>query len=47
MEMLEEWGDMLKDFVTRNHSNPVLWIGIIVIGLTLFGFVYNSLSKNG
>ena len=47
METLEGWVEAFRDFIIDNHSNPVLWVGIIVIGIALFGFVYNSLSKNG
>ena len=47
METLEKWTETFKDFIMNNHSNPILWIGIIIIGLAIFGFVYDSLSKNG
>jgi len=47
IETLEKWTDTFKDFIIDNHSNPILWITIILIGLALFGFLYNSLSKNG
>lgn len=47
METLEKWSEILKDFIIDNQSNPALWIGIVIIGLAIFGFVYNSLSKNG
>ena len=47
METLEGWAETFKEFIMDNHSNPILWITIILIGLALFGFLYNSLSKNG
>ena len=47
METLEKWAKIFKDFIMDNHSNPILWAGIFVVGLAVYGFVYNSLSKNG
>ena len=47
METIENWAESFKNFIIDNQSNPVLWIGIFVIGLAIFGFVYSSLSKNG
>ena len=47
METLEGWVETFRNFIIDHHSNPVLWVGIIGIGIALFGFVYNSLSKNG
>ena len=47
MESLEKLSDTFKQFILDNQSNPVLWIGLVVLGVALFGFTYNSLSKNG
>ena len=47
MESLEKLSDTFKQFILDNQSNPVLWIGIVVLGVALFGFTYSALSKNG
>ena len=47
IETLEKWSDTFKQFIMDNQSNPVLWIGIIVLGLAVFSFTYSSLNKNG
>ena len=47
IETLEKWAEVFKNFIMNNHANPILWIGMIIISLAIFGFVYDSLSKNG
>jgi len=43
---LNEIGEGVKNFFLDNGRNPILWIGIIIIGLVLFEFVYKKLSKD-
>lgn len=47
MESLEKVSDTFKQFILDNQNNPVLWIGLVVLGVALFGFTYSALSKNG
>ena len=47
MESLEKLSDTFKQFILDNQNNPVLWIGLVVLGVALFGTTYNALSKNG
>lgn len=36
----------IKDFFVENSRNPFLWVGIIIIGLLIFEYVYKSLHKD-
>ena len=47
IETLEEWIQPFKDFIIKNHGNPILWGGLILLGLAVFTIVYNALNKNG
>lgn len=46
METLGKWADAFKDFIMKNHTNPLLWAGIILVVITIFGAVYSALSKD-
>ena len=46
METLQKWADTFKEFIMRNHTNPFLWAGIILVALAIFGIVYSSLHKD-
>jgi len=34
-----------KDFIYKNYSNPLLWLGLFIVGLAVFGIVYKALQK--
>lgn len=48
-ETFVEWlTRLIKPFrawVEANYTNPLLWIGLVVLGLAIFGFTYNALNK--
>ena len=46
IETLEEWIQPFKDFIMENHSNPILWVGIILLVLAVFGVVSKALDKD-
>ena len=46
METLGKWAETFKEFIIRNHTNPFLWAGIILIALAIFGIVYSALHKD-
>lgn len=46
VDKLNELMEPVKQFFLDNSRNPVLWIGIILLGLVLFEFVYNMLNKD-
>lgn len=37
--------DKFMDFLTKNYSNPILWISLFLGGLLVFNFTYNALKK--
>ena len=46
METLEKYADEIKEFIMKNHTNPFLWAGIILVSLAIFGVVYSALHKD-
>lgn len=46
MDILKEWSDKFKDFITKNYSNPILWVSILAFGILLFKVLYSGLNKN-
>lgn len=37
--------EKFKDFIQSNYNNPLLWIGLFVVGLLVFFMVRSALSK--
>lgn len=46
METVEEMVQPFKDFIMKNHSNPFLWTGFVLLGLLVFGIAYNALHRD-
>lgn len=46
METLEKYANIFKEFIIKNHTNPLLWAGIILMALAIFGVVYSALNKD-
>lgn len=46
IEELDKVMERFKDFIINNKSNPFLWLGLFVLGLAVFEYLYNTLSKN-
>ena len=50
MEQIKEWfiniPENFKNFIIDNSSNPLLWICLFFLGLIVFYFTYNALTKN-
>lgn len=34
-----------RDWIIDNHNNPFLWVGLLLLGLAIFGIAYNALHK--
>lgn len=43
---LEEQSVKFRDWITQNYTNPLLWVGIVVIGFLVFKSVYSTLNKD-
>lgn len=35
-----------RDWIIENHNNPFLWLGLLLLGLVVFGIGYNALHKD-
>lgn len=46
IDSINKVAESFKGWIIENGSNPILWIGIILGGLAIFGITYNALSKN-
>jgi len=38
--------DKAKDFLLDNSRNPILWVGLVILGLLIFEFTYKALHKD-
>ena len=47
VDKLNEWVEPFKNFVMKNHSNPMMWLGFILIGIFVFSTVFGALHRNG
>ena len=41
-----ELANDIKDFFIEHSRNPFLWIGILVLGIVIFEFVYKALHRD-
>ncbi len=46
IKTLEEWSDKLKAWIFDNYNNPVLWVGIVVVGVLFFKVMFSTLNKD-
>ena len=46
---ISEWftkvTEPVKEFIIENTRNPILWVGIILVGLIIFEITYKALNK--
>ena len=41
-----EFGNEIKEFFLENNRNPILWVGLFLIGLLIFELTYKALQKD-
>ena len=41
---ITEFANSVKDFFLENSRSPFLWVGILIVGLIIFEYVYRKLS---
>lgn len=46
IDTLQEYADKLRDWTIANTNNPVFWLAAFVLGLLIFKFTYDALSKH-
>lgn len=44
-ENIEQFFENVKGFFIENGNNPVLWIGLFLLGLIVFEIVFQALNK--
>lgn len=44
-KLTEKMQEFMKKNMGSSFSNPIFWIGILVVGILLFHFTYNALQK--
>ena len=48
LNILESIDKVLKhfrDFIEDNYSNPLMWLGLFILGLLIFQATYSALQK--
>lgn len=45
LNSIEDVTNKFQDWIIENQSNPILWIGLLVVGLAVFFLTYNALQK--
>ncbi len=46
IDTINEWIEPFRSWIMANHDNPFLWAGLVVLGLIIFTFTYNSLHRD-
>lgn len=46
IDTLNEWVEPVRVWLDNNHGNPLLWLGLFLLGLAIFTFTYNALNKH-
>ena len=46
VEFGEEFIEPFREFVEKNHGNPILWVALLGLGIGLFAYTYGALNKN-
>ena len=46
LDWLTEVANQFRRWVFRNGDNPLFWAGLFLLGLIIFGLVYNTLNKH-
>lgn len=40
-----EVSDSFREWILENSNNPLLWVGLFMLGLIIFFVTYNALQK--
>lgn len=44
-ESLEKASEEVKNWIIAHQSNPLLWVGLFLLGLVVFFVTYNALQR--
>ena len=45
LNSIEDITNKFQDWIIENQSNPLLWIGFLVLGIAVFFITYSALQK--
>lgn len=45
MDTLKEFADKLREWTISNTNNPLFWLLAFLLGILIFKFTYDALSK--
>ena len=43
---MNDAAEEFKQWIFDHYNNPLLWVGLIVIGLAVFTMTYNTLNRD-
>lgn len=46
LESLDKAGKTVQNFLIGAERNPIVWIGLFLLGLAVFFLTYNALHKD-
>ena len=46
VDKLNEVAEPFKNFITEHHNNPLLWLGLFLLGLAVFFLTYSALNRD-
>lgn len=46
LKTLEDWSAKLEEWITNNYGNPLLWVGILAVGVVFLRVVLMGMNKN-
>lgn len=47
IDVLNEWIYPFKDFIVKNHDNPIMWLAFVLAGAAIWSIVFGALHRNG
>lgn len=47
VDTINEWIEPFQNWINKNHDNPIMWFGLILLGVAIFSITFSSLHRNG
>ena len=42
---IKEFSFAFREWIIKNQSNPIFWMGLFLLGLLITSLIYNALQK--
>ena len=46
IDTINKWSEEFKSWIFDNYNNPLLWVGILFVGIGFCMTVFHSLNKD-